>query len=64
MLDSVRVVFKLKIPKERKKDAYITRDRILKMLSDDEVSNVGTAESAVHLSDPEKNRERERPILL
>lgn len=30
---------------------YVTRDRILKLLSDDEVAKVSTAETALHLSE-------------
>jgi hypothetical protein len=33
------------------KTEYITRDRLLKLLSDDEVASVSTAETAMRLSD-------------
>lgn len=34
-----------------KSRAYITREAILQLLSDDEVANVSTAETAAHLAD-------------
>jgi len=37
--------------KDDKRTEYVTRDHILKLLSDDEVATVSAAEAAAHLSD-------------
>jgi hypothetical protein len=39
--------------KNLKRSDYITRDQILKLLSDDEVASVSTAETAIRLADGE-----------
>jgi hypothetical protein len=43
-----------------KRTAYITRDSLLKLLSDDELARVSNAETADHLSDGEEYLDLER----
>jgi hypothetical protein len=40
---------------------YITRDTILRLLSDEEIARVSTAETAVHLADGEEYVDLEAP---
>jgi hypothetical protein len=46
--------------KDDERTAYVTRDTILKLLSDDEVGRVSTAESAARLSPDEEYLDLER----
>jgi hypothetical protein len=43
-----------------KRTAYVTRDSILKLLSDDEVARVSTAETAIRLADGDEYLDLEK----
>lgn len=44
-----------------KRAAYITRDTIMRLLSDEEVARVSTAETEAHLTDGDKYIDLEKP---
>ena len=47
--------------KTNERTEYVTRDTILKLLSDEEIARVSTAETAIHLADGDEYVDLEEP---